>query len=488
MASKKNFSITKTVPILIYGAMKTGEVLSNVFVNSGYNVRGFIDKRADELDGSLNLPVYTLDNAPDIVDSVIILSTKNVFAHGEIANNLIEAGANNLIFFNELYPERNSLFTSIIDLQFQREIQEHTYLHDIPKTLKKIVPEIKDSAIIKEEDGLIVAKIPIGFILNSFYDGRFFRNPLTHPHWQMFSFFNGDFDSDIQWYIDHNKNSTKQIGYEATEKWQLQNMNSRYDVYAQLNQKFEHDPQFLIESAQKAVWSDSKHAFIAVGGRHRIGFLLSKGYQTIPLKIKKGDYRKFINFQCLEEVKQELYSSNRKLFETPIQHTYFYQFPTLNKQFVNNTIKPIIRRICQIIYKQSADVYLPELNQYKILTIAENSLPLIQYLIQAGFSVSTFKHISKFGQILNSLAYIDTSSIGVYENSVEYSFVFVDFTTTSIEDFRQIAVNSSYIIAKYASPQKEIIDEVFEGYQLTHTVSKFYESDQFVEITFWTLA
>ena len=78
MVSKKSFNITKTVPILIYGAMKTGENLSNAFVNSGYNIRGFIDKRADELDGSLNLPVYTLDSAPDVVESVVIVSTKNI--------------------------------------------------------------------------------------------------------------------------------------------------------------------------------------------------------------------------------------------------------------------------------------------------------------------------------------------------------------------------------------------------------------------------
>ena len=44
-----NYQITKLTPIILYGAAAVGRLFYRIFMQMGYNILGFIDKRYDEI-------------------------------------------------------------------------------------------------------------------------------------------------------------------------------------------------------------------------------------------------------------------------------------------------------------------------------------------------------------------------------------------------------------------------------------------------------
>ena len=103
------FSLTKECNIAFYGALSIGNVLCKIFRSAGFHIVTFIDRRACELSTISGIPVVTIDNIPLQKDLTVIITTKNVFDHYKIANDLLKRGVENIIFFKETIREINPL-------------------------------------------------------------------------------------------------------------------------------------------------------------------------------------------------------------------------------------------------------------------------------------------------------------------------------------------------------------------------------------------
>ena len=75
--------------LILYGASSIGRLAKQTVEELGYNVVGFIDKRADEISSYMGLPVWKLEDVPtECKDAAIFVSVKNVFEHEKIALKL----------------------------------------------------------------------------------------------------------------------------------------------------------------------------------------------------------------------------------------------------------------------------------------------------------------------------------------------------------------------------------------------------------------
>ena len=79
----QSFEIKKETPIVIYGASYIGSVTGKELQKKKYNVVGFIDKRAEEIEVCLGLPVYGLaDLKTNLTEDVVIfVGTKEKRIH-----------------------------------------------------------------------------------------------------------------------------------------------------------------------------------------------------------------------------------------------------------------------------------------------------------------------------------------------------------------------------------------------------------------------
>ena len=98
----KEFLIDKDSKFIIYGAATTGAILYHNLKESGYKIIAFVDKRADEIDSYLELPVWNLRQAEKYFgtcdDVIVIIAIKNVFEHEKIAKTIWNLGCNKIIF------------------------------------------------------------------------------------------------------------------------------------------------------------------------------------------------------------------------------------------------------------------------------------------------------------------------------------------------------------------------------------------------------
>ena len=92
---KKGFWLNKEKKYLIYGAGGGGLKLIKVLKEKGC-LKGFIDKRAAALGDVRGEKVWDLNTLkellPEAENIVIILTTKNVFEHTDIAHELAAMG------------------------------------------------------------------------------------------------------------------------------------------------------------------------------------------------------------------------------------------------------------------------------------------------------------------------------------------------------------------------------------------------------------
>ncbi len=88
--------------LLIYGAASLGHILFEKLRKiEDYNILGFIDKRAYEINDFMSLPVYTMEKAWNLyknLDVVVVISIKNVFEHENIAFALKGVGFEKILF------------------------------------------------------------------------------------------------------------------------------------------------------------------------------------------------------------------------------------------------------------------------------------------------------------------------------------------------------------------------------------------------------
>lgn len=341
--------------IFIYGAATTGAIVYHQLIKKGFKVSGFIDMRADEIDNYYSLPVINMKQLDSDINekenSVIIIAIKNVFEHEKIARELWNIGYKKLLFrpYKELNSENQ---TQGLSYSYDRLINGifPVEIYDIEKFEKK---EFVDRAIIYEKDDYVVANIPVFYVYTDNYANKniiWGDIPCVGllPHIGLFRFFNGKDNRFYKEYMKFCREAAERSGGILTSaEWEKSVYNNRLDVFNHMEYMWEFEPDFFVKNAVWAQFNENGY-FNIKSGKHRIVYMIVKGKFYIPLKIKKMEYKKWVDNQPAAKILDKL--DNFEKLPSTLGNPYLYDFPCKSSKFYQKVLSEILFSIFEKEY------------------------------------------------------------------------------------------------------------------------------------------
>lgn len=434
MKDCKHLVIDHDTPIVIYGAASNGmKGYASIHGKNHYNVVGFIDKRASEIEEQYGLPVWSPDEPPRLPKEkiVVCICIKNVFEHEFIVSDLIQKGFAYFIFKPIRSLASGEKEFEIINRNYERifgdDKQDLDYtLEPVPELKYLQTHDFKDAAVMTYEKDVVVAAVPFE---NLFFDASDWAKCLKAgdgianvaslvPQQDLFAFFNGD-RGDINTYLEHCAgtiaNSQKRYGegggkIKDTPAWRNNILSNRRTVFAQMNESLEVRSDFFVENAPICT-VDCKGRVVMKSSKHRVAFFMVKKRKFIPVRLPRKDYEKLLHLSDVETLKEYLDSQHIYYSKTPINHPYFYEFPSERDNFYELFAYPAIRELsrsiagkkntdsivaCDALGMQGAmSRYLSKVG-FKTLTVVKNNddLCLCQY-VDALMNVYNIDYVSQ---------------------------------------------------------------------------------------------
>lgn len=268
---EKTFSITENTHLVLYGAATMGTLYFKKFRSWNLSVTAFIDKRSDELEDFMGLPVFPIDNDElDKKNIVVILAVKNVFEHSRIASKLQRASYEKIIFrpYSALNKSASDSETKLNDIYTLITESQDFNLKDyesIP-VIDALLPEkLTEHGIIKKDEKSVTFYLPITML---FCDKKGYE--LKHqypilclkPHINFCSFLLGKQDGEFYTYLNYCIKAAENIGtVKITDSWKKNVISNRSEVFLDMLHKYNVEPDFFINKAVNVIWNDENKYF-----------------------------------------------------------------------------------------------------------------------------------------------------------------------------------------------------------------------------------
>lgn len=355
----EKYRIDKNSQVILYGAATTGAILYQCFTKHGYRVAAFIDKRADEVDSYYGLPVFSVQEAEKYFaktpEAVAVVAVKNVFEHEKIAKELWQAGCDKIVFrpyavVNGGGEPKDCMLNQAYDAILKGAFPCELYcIEGFDRA------ELKDQAVIREEEnGDVIANIPVYDVWTDDYEDKdiiWGDIPCMGlvPHIGLFRLFKGEENEDYEEYIKYCRQAAERSGGIVTsQKWETSVYKNRLDVFNHMQSAWEHNRDFFVQNAVKAVYNE-KGYFNIKSGKHRIVFLIVMGKQYVPLRICKSDYLKWRDEKRAARIYELLDVYHKTELPCILDSPYFYEYPCCTSDFYGR----LLCRLTAILYSDA---------------------------------------------------------------------------------------------------------------------------------------
>lgn len=464
--------ISEDKKFVIYGAAAGGKVVFEKLEKCGKTVIAFIDRRADELNDFFlgGVPVFSPDAIPAGLisndDTVVIISVKNVFEHTSIANALFTLGARTIIYMPRSVLEHNAtdIQMQIGDLYNRILNGEWDGKGKIPVLDIKEQYQFEDICLIKQENGMVWARIPVEYIFinlvtqvdTPWSDISIY---LFFTHNRLFDWFsgreNGNPEAYLKYYCEY---GAKREKIKITDAWRESVLHNRNEVYEQMEMFLETDPDFFVRNAANAKWN--KDHFNLLSGKHRTTFLLSKGFRFIPLCMTKQDYDVYINNSKADNVIEYFKDVSIDTLNFPIFHPMFFKYAHNGGTAYNVALKKITDLIASENFERKQQV---KLNDFMVVDLLNDCGTFSRCFVRMGCRVYC-RSENKLEQMLDELMHVSEKRVyvdGINEEE-KFDLLLVDMRTTGF--FEMEKIKASYIIA-FSSIEE--VDKIFSlGYKV----------------------
>lgn len=348
--SSRSFKISSDTPIIIYGAAAAGiRGYHSLKTINNYNVIGFFDKRAFEIDKQCGLPVWAPETKPPLKkeDLLIVICVKNVFEHDKIAALLIDYGYKNLIFLPMQQPDPKALTDyTCIKKNYQKIFNDTD--PEAQYALEPVTPldnielyDYRDYAVIKRAEESITVNFPLASIFihsissfNMLHNDALLSNVLALiPHIDLFKYFDGnggEADAYLEFCLAGARNTEKVYGngkgeIARTENWKKNIIQNRRIVFDAMNRDMEINFDFFIDHAPDC--SLMNNLLLMKSAKHRAAFFIAKGRGYMPVAVTSKDYSAILNRSVLKELKTFLNKNKIQELDTTVQHPCMYKYP-----------------------------------------------------------------------------------------------------------------------------------------------------------------
>ena len=92
--------ISNNTQFYLYGYVHIAKTVGTALEKAGFQVKGYIDKRANDLKSITDRPVYSMDNTEELPkqESVVIICLRNMVSHEAIAEALNQRGFKYILY------------------------------------------------------------------------------------------------------------------------------------------------------------------------------------------------------------------------------------------------------------------------------------------------------------------------------------------------------------------------------------------------------
>lgn len=362
----KKYKLLKNRKYVIYGAAFVGVQVLDGLKKAGYQVEGFLDKRANELEEVEGIKVYEPESfqSSNKEEVVVIVAVTNTFEHPKIADYLQTLGFQKIIC--KLNENNDSLSA---DIEQMAEVYDNILAGKIDEEVE--ISEwtdnseayfFKDHALISKEKGYTVAYVPVE--LCNTQEGTPILYNQTYMI-ELYRFFEGQQENcentvnNMKHYFYSN---TKQYSsFPKTEQGFKDFIISNYDFYSKMNYLVNMGMNFFIENPMNVYWSD-KGCFEIYDNTSimRVIFFIAKGLRYIPARIAEEGYAEWKNQEKLKVCEECILSMNCLPAYAPILHPNFMGYPTKRDTFGNTRLSRILgylyKNECKITDKKVIDI------------------------------------------------------------------------------------------------------------------------------------
>lgn len=392
-----NFFFNQDSNVVIYGAAALGTLVYRNICSS-CRVVAFFDKRGDELDACMGLPVYQPEQAPFTPEQrrqlVVVLAIKNIFEHESLANRLMELGYERLVFKAtdlSVFGKEDMVGLGDIGDTFDRVVEgKWKSERGIPVSRKRFRVQWRDHALIQRFTERVIANIPVVDISTNVYaDSEYKWNdvPISalFPHLEFFGFLSGHEDCDPGFYVDDfiAYTARRNSDYQVTERWKENVIHNRTMVYEQMNLAWELDRDFFIRNAPTAKWN-AHGGFNLTSGKHRSAFLVSKECRFVPLSISVDDYESYLNTGHISTLMNHVEALGGRPLPIQVIHPYFYRYPCNMHDAFYTILARLMRFLGKYLYIEKGE---PRFARLRVLDISTHWRGLGLHLSKTGAHV-----------------------------------------------------------------------------------------------------
>lgn len=334
---KDQIKITKEVPIIIYGG---GEVGSNCYKRlkgQGYCVAAALDQNKGGEHVIEGLYTYKLGTEPaewDRTNCIVMICLADGMIHKAVADRLYSMGYSYILFLpmqHSMADERKRQLTRIYNAVLSADSAMTEGM--VSNYSRYISPDMdRDCSMIRRTSVNITVWMRLEMLFSeslelwqgdktkmhtkAMYKDR--NIACGNPCEALFDYYSLRSDSyDI--YFDSKKEP-------KTREEKEKELRKREELYRVFQREYEKGMDFFVEGAPEAVWNPKGYCNLA-GGHHRTLYLLHKGHNLFPVKMKYDDFDKWYHEETCHELMQYLCDNHIEQFYAPLPHPCFLNFP-----------------------------------------------------------------------------------------------------------------------------------------------------------------
>lgn len=404
-----SFKFDKESPVILYGAATIGCMMDDYLTGFGYQIKGFMDLRAEEVGAVHEKPVFSLDDESLSRDYVIVLAVKNVFEHSRIAEELVKRGFYRLIFRpylclkgqgSEAENQLNTAYDSLID--FKGEHEPFKGVLPLSQPTRNL---LKMSGIIVEEETLMTVYIPVTLLFSDKIENvPEFSILFMRPHLQFIKYVLGMEGGETESFIRYCREGASKIGgFSTTEAWENNVVRNQAEVYAQMNHMYNMEKKFFCNQAPLVRWNKKKY-FNLQSGKHRSTFLCAKGDDYIAVKMSREDFSAWVQTSVVLELETEFRKHYKYGLSIPVENPYFYEYSCMEEHFWYRLVRVVMEIISEAEYQDSITDVL--CGQKFAVALSDGGF-VKRFLKRCGFAIAVWGKEDELEQKLDRLLWED---------------------------------------------------------------------------------
>lgn len=363
------YTIQENKKYIIYGAGGDGIKLFKVLQDAGVEIWGYIDARGESLGLVNGCRAYTLQKASELIcdkeNYIVILTTKNLFGHSQIARSLAVEGFSQCIYMPaEVLRGLGDDAQKKIGEAYDRLISGKVLPlgMEVKKTDAELKICCKDNFLIVSNSNRVTVWLPEELIYN--YDdledayGRV-NMPAFFPLVELYRLFMGQYQDEgkicesLDNFIYYSMEWMKKNQVKLNDELEKSLVCSRSNVFSEMQRLFETDVDFFVRSAPSVSRGENGAFYMSSSGRNRIAFLIARGYRFVPVRMSNDDYKSWVNGQVYQEVVEYMQREGKEILECPVPHPFLSSLSVKYSEYIHSFCVKCLNIITKQLFEQS---------------------------------------------------------------------------------------------------------------------------------------